>query len=257
VKSNNNLQKAQEIMLSLLEEFDRICQKHHLTYWLDFGTLLGAVRHKGFIPWDDDLDVSMPYDDYKKFLQIATDELPESMFLQTKKTDPYAKNFFAKIRDRGSTCIDTWEANRVIRYHQGIFIDIFPAMRVSGATMNNRVFRFLILFSKWTHNRFVQIDWITKLLIPVINRFGDPCGEYLISAAETMHYLKPVKASNIFPLKAIEFEGKQFWTPGQADVYLKAFFGKDFMTLPPEDQRMVHNIQIEPQQPCAWEATHG
>lgn len=71
----NNLRACQLKQLSILEEMDRICQKHHLTYWLDGGTLLGAVRHGGFIPWDDDIDIGMPLADMQKFIEVAPDEL--------------------------------------------------------------------------------------------------------------------------------------------------------------------------------------
>ena len=79
------LRKAQLIMLDMLVEFDAICKKHNLKYWLDSGTLLGAVRHQGFIPWDDDIDLSMPVEDYNRFKEIATSELSEDIFFQTKE----------------------------------------------------------------------------------------------------------------------------------------------------------------------------
>ncbi len=80
------LEQAHLVMLRILLVFDRICKAHNLEYWLDWGTLLGAVRHKGFIPWDDDLDVAMMPEDFKAFCKIAARELPEDMFFQTKKT---------------------------------------------------------------------------------------------------------------------------------------------------------------------------
>ena len=78
------LRKAQLIMLDMLIEFDAICKKHQLQYWLDSGTLLGAVRHQGFIPWDDDIDICMERNDYQKFIQICSQELSKEYFLQTK-----------------------------------------------------------------------------------------------------------------------------------------------------------------------------
>ena len=84
---DKNVAAAQKVMLEILVEIHRICVENDITYWLEAGTLLGAIRHKGFIPWDDDCDVSMPRKDYERFLQIAQEKLPETMFLQTKETD--------------------------------------------------------------------------------------------------------------------------------------------------------------------------
>lgn len=84
---DKNVAAAQKVMLKILVEIHRICVENDITYWLEAGTLLGAIRHKGFIPWDDDCDVSMPRKDYERFLQIAQEKLPETMFLQTKETD--------------------------------------------------------------------------------------------------------------------------------------------------------------------------
>jgi lipopolysaccharide cholinephosphotransferase len=251
-----NIKEAQNIMLRILIEFDRICVKYGLTYWLDFGTLLGAVRHRGFIPWDDDLDVSMPYGDYRHFLKIAAKELKEDFFLQTKQSDPHYINYFAKIRDRHSTFVDVWETGKDIRYHQGIYIDIFPAMRISEKTLNSPFFRSLILLSKATHNRKVRLDFITKYFIRWINAYSENDGDYLISAAETMHYLKPVAAKRVLPVQYLNFEDRRFPVPNDWDSYLRRFFGDDYMLMPPENKRYWHNSEYNIERPCRWEVDH-
>ena len=81
----DNLRACQLKQLSILKEVDRICRKHKLSYWLDGGTLLGAMRHGGFIPWDDDLDICMIREDYERFVKIAVNEFPEDMMLQTRE----------------------------------------------------------------------------------------------------------------------------------------------------------------------------
>ena len=85
------LRRQQMRMLDILLEVDRICRKHNITYWLSSGTLIGAVRHKGFIPWDDDLDIEMLLPDYERLMKILPQELPDTMALQTQDTDP---NYF-------------------------------------------------------------------------------------------------------------------------------------------------------------------
>ena len=116
---NKNLRKAQLIMFNLLKELDKVCKKNNINYWLDSGTLLGAVRHKGFIPWDDDIDICMLEKDYKKFLKIAKKELSENVFLQTEETD---KNYiwfpYAKLRDRNSVFIEEGQKQNEL-FHQG------------------------------------------------------------------------------------------------------------------------------------------
>ena len=84
-----SLRDAQMLMVEILEDVHNLCEKHGLKYFLDGGTLIGAVRHKGFIPWDDDIDIGMPREDYEKFIEIAKKELPDNLFLQTFETDKY------------------------------------------------------------------------------------------------------------------------------------------------------------------------
>lgn len=116
--------KIWAIQIDMLLEFDRICKKHNLKYYLQGGTLLGAVRHRGFIPWDDDLDVEMWREDYDKFVQLK-DEFKSPYFLQTTETDPECFYSFAKIRNSNTTGI----SSEVLAYQEmnhGIWIDIYP-----------------------------------------------------------------------------------------------------------------------------------
>ena len=121
----DHLRACQLKQLSILEEVDRICKKHGIGYWLDGGSLLGAVRHGGFIPWDDDIDIGMTKSDLERFEKIAPAELPETLFLQTRRSDPAHKSSVVKIRDRNSLYIEDADFFKS-DYEKGLFIDIFP-----------------------------------------------------------------------------------------------------------------------------------
>lgn len=116
------------IQLDLLNEFDRVCKKYDLRYILEFGTLLGAIRHKGFIPWDDDLDVSMLREDYDKLMAVASKEFKHPYFLQNQMTESGYDDCVTKLR-RSDTCyilkLDIDKRGRQMSFNQGVFIDIF------------------------------------------------------------------------------------------------------------------------------------
>lgn len=112
------------VQLDLLNEFDRVCKKHNLKYILDFGTLLGAVRHKGFIPWDDDVDVSMLREDYEKLLEVAPLEFNEPYFLSNYHSEPYFSDYVYKFRRRDTTILMTSDLSSK-KSNYGIFVDIF------------------------------------------------------------------------------------------------------------------------------------
>ncbi|MCQ2516594.1 MAG: LicD family protein [Saccharofermentans sp.] len=133
--------KVWEKEIELFDAFMNICNKHNLSYCAIAGTLLGAVRHNDFIPWDDDIDVAMPRKDYDIFLSVAGQMLESPYFLQTPDTDKGYCYGHAKIRNTSTTAIrkDNWRKR--CRFNQGIFIDIFPLDNVP----NNRIIRWLYL----------------------------------------------------------------------------------------------------------------
>ncbi len=130
------MKRVWKVQLDMLAMFDKFCKECGLRYYMDFGTLLGAVRHKGFIPWDDDIDVTMPRPDYQKFLGLAPTWFQHPFFVQNYHTDHHDNRMtsFSRLRNDNTTMIDGAIIPDV-NYHQGIFIDIFPldiASDVSG-----------------------------------------------------------------------------------------------------------------------------
>lgn len=123
--TSEQLRHMQLLQLDILKEFDRICRKYNLKYTLCGGSMLGAVRHKGFIPWDDDIDVSLLRDDYEKFCEICKTELDaDKFFLQTMDTDPEYRLIYGRILLNGTAYVRAGQEH--INAKNGIFIDIFP-----------------------------------------------------------------------------------------------------------------------------------
>jgi len=257
--NDNDLRKVHDKMLYILDEFVKICDKNNLKYWLDAGTLLGAVRHSGFIPWDDDIDVGMHYEDYCKFIEIAKKELPSDLFLQIKETDPHCRNYFAKIRDNRSRIIETSEKDGE-KYHQGIFLDIFPYVNIKEAKID----KFLLL-----KHLFVKV-YVKTLLRKILPRFLNIFGSLLIFffSRETISKLfigemysdsidgyfvfdiqvpynrsKFVCKKDIFPLDNLSFCGKSYSVPNNYDKYLRFIYGS-YMEIPPEDKRVSHSSKV-------------
>jgi len=243
---NISLTKAKEIMLSILIDFDKICKKNNLTYWIDCGTLIGAVEYKGFIPWDDDIDITMPRDDYEKFLEIYSKELPPNLLLQIKKNDSKYPKYYAKIRNRDTLFIEHSEVGKVIEYHQGIFIDIFVVNYISNKTLY--IYPFLrLLGALFRKNRFYlkynNID-IYPYYIKLLNKLHNEKNQFIVRGAEVEAItLKKFDKRDVLPVTEVEFENHIFPAPFNYDKYLRDEYG-DYTLPPKEKKRPKHSNKI-------------
>ena len=116
--------RMQLLQLDMLVELDRVCREHNINYVIFCGTQLGAVRHKGYIPWDDDADIAMLRENYEKFKSYASELDPEVCFFQDHSTDPYYRWGYGKLRRTGTTFIRVGQEH--IKCKTGLFIDVFP-----------------------------------------------------------------------------------------------------------------------------------
>lgn len=120
------MKKVWAVQLDLLEKFEDVCRRHGLRYFASGGTLLGAIRHKGYIPWDDDIDVMMMRDDYDKLLAVADEEFAAPYFFQTPYNDDKYSRGHAQLRNSNTTAVLASEQG-CYPFNQGVFIDVFPA----------------------------------------------------------------------------------------------------------------------------------
>ena len=137
---SEQMKKVWAVELDLLDEFDRVCRENGLSYWADGGTLLGAVRHKGFIPWDDDMDLIMLRRDYDRLCQIAPKAFRPPYFWQTDETDAGFQRGFARLRNAETTALLSYEEGKRYRFNQGIFIDICPLDNLPDSEAERKAF---------------------------------------------------------------------------------------------------------------------
>lgn len=134
----SEINELKKIQLSMLKDFDAVCQKHRISYQLFSGTALGAVRHKGFIPWDDDIDVVMLREDYERFFDSASKELDSNKYYVQREFSEHWPMFFSKLRLNGTTYIEKYHSHDA-RIHQGIYIDIFPCDNLSDSRLMQKL----------------------------------------------------------------------------------------------------------------------
>ena len=257
---DTNLRQAQLVMLRMLRIVDHICRKHGIEYWLESGTLLGAVRHGQFIPWDDDADIAMLRSDFERFRKIVAEELPGDLFFQTAETDAKYDDVLPKIRDRISKFVD----GKGERFScQGIYLDIFPydsypnRTVMSVLTLRHRLRQYRRKFPRNSLNRALYMIGLLTVGLPVVlplyavewaarryrDTFFNKPGQKYLSYGVEFYSKPPHEKRDVFPLREISFEGYRFFAPRRPDTYLKKKYG-DFWVVPPEGQRKTHAREI-------------
>lgn len=243
------LRKAQRIMLEMLVEFDAICEKHNLQYWLDSGTLLGAVRHKGFIPWDDDIDISMPVEDYHKFQELAEEELSDAIFFQTMQTDPKFKFDYMKLRSNKASIVEFHEADQEVGYHQGVFVDIFPMLTLPNTAFHHNYYQESFKLIRATSavslhtpqgNDHPLSRQKLQESLALMHQGWEKEATKVIYSGKMPDVATWFDIAEVFPLERIEFEGFKFYAPKNPHHYLSENYTFDYMELPPEEKRMIH-----------------
>uniref|UniRef100_A0AB33JC82 Phosphorylcholine transferase LicD n=1 Tax=Prevotella sp. GTC17259 TaxID=3236795 RepID=A0AB33JC82_9BACT len=246
------MKKVWAVELDLLKKLVDICKKHDLRVWIEGGTLLGAVRHQGFIPWDDDIDVSMPRPDYEKLKLICAEELEAPYFLQTAYNDEHYCCGHAQLRNSNTTGVRPSDCYRP--YNQGIFIDIFildgiPDDMAERKQLFKEVHRRLcrlksidypilisgrlgLLFRKWWWRRKVSkygfanlYKYVDDLLLQHSWENSQRVG-YVCFGNENFVWDKHIYDHTAM----LSFEGMQVPAPAGYDVYLKQVYGPNYMT---------------------------
>jgi len=267
------IRELQLTELEILKEFIRLCEIYNLKYYAIGGTVLGAVRHRGFIPWDDDVDVSMPREDYEKFLKIASENLEYPYEIRTINNDENHICPFMKIIDRRVQIFVTTAKEKVSSY---AYIDVFPADGLPASRVlryfHVRLFLFrkalfyLSVFDKninqnkkrKLHEKFI----INFCNLINVSRFLNKkkrilAGDKLLKkyVFGKTKYCSPqlwgqYKFKAVFPVEwfgdgvFLTFENMQILAPANYEKYLEQLYGGDYMQLPPEEKRITHASQV-------------
>ncbi len=253
---DEKMKKVWAIELDLLYEFDKICRRHGLKYFLIFGSLLGAVRHHGFIPWDDDMDVIMPRCDYEKFLRLG-DELREPYFLQTCHTDPGFYYAHAKLRNSNTAAIDYPFIYQ--GFNLGCFIDVLPLDNFdpeNGTDTFEEINRLILENSvamRLTHPNLSERDrervgrhsgmdpmTVFERIDSLSKKSNEKYTGYVSILAATTYGMK----KDVFPAECFSecvpcnYHGIATFIPCGYDAVLSTTYG-DYMKLPPVEKRGV------------------
>lgn len=253
---NNTRKKQWLILLDILFEIDRVCRKHELCYSLFFGSLLGAVRHRGFIPWDDDIDIAMPRSDYEKFIKLGND-FSSPYFLQTPYTDEGYFYSMAKVRNSNTTALV--ELFQYESFNQGIYVDVFPLDTYNADCMEEKytiVYQLVRDLGTYMRRNNPTLDESQKervrkysnrnpfetfeLLHTLCRADENMDCEYMGLLSSWIYGPTPLKQS--YPKHFfdeyidVDFYGMTIPIPKYYDEILKITYG-DYMCLPPKEKR--------------------
>lgn len=242
---NESIKKIQGRLLEMAIEIKSILEANDIPYMITFGSLLGAVRHGGFIPWDDDFDFFLFDESYDKAILCLRNSLPSDMFLEDSESEPLYFHSWAHVKDKLSVAICEQFPQDNVYAHKGLSIDLYKAIRMDERDIDlfrmkeNLLYRereyHIGLLNKQKYELFKE-DQEEKIheeedRIAKMSLMGDQLG---MVVNERIMYL-----SEVFPLAQYCFEGTTFWGPRNADAVLRRFYG-DYMKLPPEEKRHPH-----------------
>lgn len=248
----SELRKAQLRMLEILRFLDQTCRQHNLTYWLEGGTLLGAMRHGGFIPWDDDVDVCMPREDAKKLKKILGDNPNSNFILQSNDNDPHYNNCaWYTLRDLKSEYIQDSDLHNRMKY-RGLQVDIFIMESGIPKYLKRlaRYFNLIFVFGPYAGNKklkflrpFVDMNFKTleKFISPLLRLFKTK--ESALTYGLGNPFTQYFPSESIYPTKRICFEGETFNSPANPEKYLEIEYG-DWNQLPSPVDIQTHEVSF-------------
>ena len=258
ILNEEETRKMHNVQLEMMIELDKICRKHNIKYILEGGSLLGAVRHKGFIPWDNDMDVRMLRPDYERFCEIANKELSQGIFFQNYNTDKGYPWLYGKLRKQGTKAVRLGQDR--LKMESGIWLDIFPCDGVPDNNAEKKIHNKVAKLCRKTlyarTARYITNKWYAKLgwnIVCIIPRkLVYKVSEYM-SRKYTIYNCKKVgiigwhgiEDVNGFELRyfneltELEFEGHKFYCPRDWDNYLRYAYGDDYMVIPSVENRQV------------------
>lgn len=257
-----NLDEKKKIMLSLMDEIDSFCRRNHIRYFLVGGSLLGAVRHQGFIPWDDDMDIGMPRADYERFLRSFVSQSDHVRVICHENTDHYIWPSAKAIDDR-TVLLEQDNPRHAI----GVFIDIFPFDYIEGTyedavkcVKSNEAFQLALTlkylkvrrerpFAKNVCILLSKIFYLVpnQVLIRRINSNGTASPSvacrYVCNFCGAWGVREISEAENFEDTTELPFEGRRYLAPIGYDRYLTTVYG-DYMTPPPKEKQTTHHDSI-------------
>lgn len=265
--TNEQLNKMKNIELDILKDVDKVCKELNLTYYLCAGTLLGAVRHGGFIPWDDDVDIQMPRKDYNLFIEKAQKLLEKNHIISSYKTEPAFIGDFFKIVDNNTTFVEVSTRKRNIT--KGVYIDVFPIDGIPEGKFKKFYYSFKISLLKQRISNGYSAEkvyekrsfkgriynflsaFLTCFMSPekattVLNNFLSKNIIYNSKYVMVESKYKRLYKREIFGNPSqIKFENLLFYAPSDVKGYLEVQYGSNYMTPPPPEKQVSHHYCCE------------
>lgn len=254
MKQELEINEIKKIEIEILQYVDKICKKNNLEYFLDAGTLLGAIRHKGFIPWDDDIDILMPRNDYDKLIEILKDDKKYPIY--SYKYNQNCVYPYAKVYDSRTIIVEKSEEKFIYSTEYGIFIDIFPLDKLPNHKIERvwhqnkvRALKLLWSYLAFKHEENTVKDRICMFIVrkmdlgDILNKINMVAAKYkkrktkyCVNILTTPRPYRTTKTEFFEQKKCVEFEGDLYPVPSGYDGYLTGLYG-DYMKLPPVEMR--------------------